>query len=64
MPRCKACDVEIDLTYRSIEIMEDEFITIEEDMCSKCIEAAKGGYTDEEDTMWKQVEDDGKIGTE
>lgn len=34
--RCKSCNVEIDLTYRDVELENKTHIKVEEDLCYEC----------------------------
>lgn len=34
---CKACDKSIDVKWRAVEIGDDEYITLLEDLCGTCL---------------------------
>ena len=46
--RCKACNVEMEqLSYRVVEIEDGKTMRVEEDLCSRCREAAKVNFFDD-----------------
>ena len=61
--RCKACDANMELTFRTIEEDGRKF-KVEEDLCPRCIEQARDLYDDLdmiEDIIdnFEEVADDG-----